>query len=187
MNQKESGVNLRPWKTEDAPDLAAAINNKNVLDNLRDGIPSPYTQQDAVEYITGALNAEKDSQYAFAITYDGKVVGSICVFRKDNVHRFTAELGYYIAEPYWGKGIMTDAIRQICDFVFESTDIIRIFAEPYASNTASCRVLEKSGFQLEGLLRQNAVKNGISMDMKMYAILKPTCLLPLSNAKAKEG
>jgi len=166
-------INLRDWKIKDAPELTAAINNKKVLDNLRDGIPYPYTEKDAAEFITATLSAEKDSQYAFAITYDEKVIGSIGVFRKENVHRLTAELGYYIAEPYWGKGIMTEAVRQMCVYVFENTNIIRIFAEPYAHNAASCRVLEKAGFQFEGTLRKNALKNGKSVDMKLYAILRP--------------
>lgn len=166
-------VELREWKLEDSADLTAAINNKKVLDNLRDGIPYPYTEKDAGEFISSTLAVEKGSQYAFAITYGGKVIGSIVVFRKENVHRLTAELGYYIAEPYWGKGIMTEAVRLMCEFVFTSTDIIRIFAEPYAFNQASCRVLEKAGFQFEGVLRQNAIKNGQPTDMKMYAVLKP--------------
>ena len=169
---RELGVNLRAWRIEDAPDLTTAINNKKVLDNLRDGIPYPYTEKDAKEFIRATLAAEKDSQYAFAVTYNGQVIGSIGVFRKENVHRLTAELGYYIAEPYWGKGIMTEAVRRMCAYVFENTDIIRIFAEPYAFNTASCRVLEKTGFQFEGVLRKNAVKNGRSVDMRMYAALK---------------
>jgi RimJ/RimL family protein N-acetyltransferase len=173
---KELGIKLRGWNMEDAPDLASAINNKHVLDNLRDGIPYPYSEKDAAEFISATLTAEKDSQYAFAITYDGKVIGSIGVFRKENVHRLTAELGYYIAEPYWGKGVMTEAVKQICATIFESTDIIRIFAEPYAFNHASCRVLEKAGFQFEGTLRQNAVKNGQLVNMKMYAILKPPAI-----------
>ena len=168
----ESGVNLRPWKIENAPDLAAAINNKKVLDNLRDSIPYPYTEKDVAEFITATLAVEKETQYAFAVTVDGKVIGSVGVFRKENVHRLTAELGYYIAEPHWGKGFMTVAVRQMCAYVFDNTDIIRIFAEPYAFNGASCRVLEKAGFQFEGLLRKNAIKNGQSVDMKMYAILK---------------
>ena len=165
-------IHLREWKTEDAPDLKAAINNKKVLDNLRDGIPYPYTEKDAAEFIAATLCAEKDTQYAFAICLDNKVVGSIGVFRKDNVHRFTAEMGYFIAEHYWGKGIMTEAVRQMCAYIFENTDIIRIFAEPYAHNDASCRVLEKAGFQFEGILRQNAIKNGQSVDMRMYAIIR---------------
>jgi len=81
-------------------------------------------------------------------------------------------MGYYIAELYWGKGIMTVAVRRMCSYVFENTDIIRVFAEPYAHNEASCRVLEKAGFQFEGVLRKNAIKNGVSVDMKMYAIIK---------------
>jgi len=165
-------VHLREWKPEDAPELTAAINNKKVLDNLRDGIPYPYTKQDAEMFIAATLSAEKDTQYAFAICYNDKVIGSIGVFRKDNVHRYTAEMGYYIAEPYWSKGIMTEAVRQMCAYIFENTDIVRIFAEPYARNNASCRVLEKAGFKFEGVLRQNAVKNGQSVDMRMYAIIR---------------
>jgi len=151
-------VYLREWKIEDAPDLAAAINNKKVLDNLRDGIPYPYTEKDAAEFIAATLSAEKDSQYAFAICLESKAIGSIGVFRKDNVHRYTAEMGYYIAEPHWGKGIMSEAVRQMCAFIFEHTDIVRVFAEPYAHNDASCRVLEKAGLNFEGILRQNALK-----------------------------
>ena len=157
---------------EYAPDLAAAINNKKVLDNLRDGIPYPYTEADAKEFICATLAAEKDSQYAFAVMRDGNVIGSVGVFRQENIHRFTAELGYYIAEPYWGMGIMTEAVRRVCAFIFENTDIVRIFAHPYAHNRASCRVLEKAGFQFEGTLRQNAFKNSQLMDMELYAKLK---------------
>lgn len=167
-----ANVNIREWKISDAPDLASAINNPKVLDNLRDGVPYPYTEKDAEEFINAMLTAEKDTQYAFAITYNDKAIGSIGIFRKDNVHRLTAELGYYIAEPYWGKGFMTEAVRQICAYTFNNTDIIRIFAEPYAFNNASCRVLEKAGFQLEGVLCKNAIKNNQIIDMKMYALIK---------------
>jgi len=172
IQTNEPHIDLREWKTGDAPDLAAAINNKKVQDNLRDGIPYPYTEKDAAEFIVAMLSADMGAQYAFAICFDDKPIGSIGVFRKDNVHRYTAEMGYYIAEPYWGKGIMTEAVRQMCAYIFENTDIIRIFADPYAYNNASCRVLEKAGFQFEGVLRQNAVKNGQSVDMKMYAIIR---------------
>ena len=79
---------------------------------------------------------------------------------------------YYIAEEYWGKGIMTEAVKQLCDYVFSNTDIIRIYAEPFAYNIGSCRVLEKAGFQYEGTLRSNALKNGNVFDMKMYSKLK---------------
>lgn len=163
---------IRDWSLSDAADLAAAISNKKVQDNLRDGLPYPYTEQDGVFYISSMLSADKNETFAFAIIVDEKAVGSIGVFRQGNIHRQTAELGYYIAEEYWGKGIMTDAVKQICEYVFGNSDIIRIYAEPFAYNVASCRVLEKAGFQYEGTLRSNAVKNGKVIDMKMYSLLK---------------
>ncbi|MEG0377541.1 MAG: GNAT family protein [Eubacterium sp.] len=163
---------IRQWKIEDAEKLAEMLNNKKILDNLRDGLPYPYGVRDAEEYITAMLSADQTKTFAFAVTAEDQVVGSIGVFRCENIHDRTAELGYYIGEPYWGKGIGTCAVKQICAFVFKNTNMIRIFAEPFAYNTASCRILEKSGFQFEGLLRSNAVKNGKIVDMKMYGLIK---------------
>lgn len=165
---------IRKWKMADAKDLAKALSNKKVQDNLRDGLPYPYTEQDGEYYITSMLEADENDTFAFAITVDGKVAGSIGMFRQGNIHRLTAELGYYIGEEYWGRGIMTKAVKQICEYVFEHSDIIRIYAEPFSYNIASCRVLEKAGFQYEGTLRNNAIKNGKVLDMKMYSLLKST-------------
>lgn len=163
---------IRKWELSDAKDLSIALSNRKIQDNLRDGLPYPYTEQDGADYISAMLSANEDETFAFAITADNKVVGSIGVFRQENIHRQTAELGYYVAEEYWGKGIMTEAVKQICAYVFDKSDIIRIYAEPFAYNTASCRVLEKAGFQYEGTLRSNAVKNGKVIDMKIYSLLK---------------
>lgn len=163
---------IREWKMEDAARLAEMLNNRNILNNLRDGLPYPYTEKDAEEYIASMLCADKTKTFAFAITAEDKVVGSIGVFWCDNIHSRTAEMGYYIGEPYWGRGLGTSAVTQVCQYIFDHTDIIRIFAEPFAYNTASCRVLEKAGFQLEGLLRSNAVKNGRVVDMKMYSLIR---------------
>ena len=163
---------IRKWELSDAAAMAAALSNKKVQDNLRDGLPYPYTEQDGTDYISAMLLADENDTFAFAITVDTKVVGSIGIFRQGNIHRQTAELGYYIAEEYWGKGIMTEAVKQICEYVFDKSDIIRIYAEPFSYNVASCRVLEKAGFQYEGTLRSNAVKNGKVLDMKMYSLLK---------------
>ena len=163
---------IRKWNLADAADLAMALSNTKVQDNLRDGLPYPYTEKDGTDYISAMLSADENETFAFAIVSDNKVIGSIGVFRQENIHRQTAELGYCIAEEYWGKGIMTDAVKQICKYVFDKSDIIRIYAEPFAYNTASCRVLEKAGFQYEGTLRSNAVKNGKIIDMKMYSLLK---------------
>lgn len=166
---------IREWKEEDAPALAAMLNNRNILDNLRDGLPYPYTESAAKDYINAMRNADKDMTFAFAITADDSVIGSIGVFRKGNIHFRTAELGYYIAEPFWRSGFGTSAVGQMCSYIFAHTDIIRIFAEPFAYNTASCRILEKNGFECEGRLRSNAVKNGIVLDMKMYSLIKDNC------------
>lgn len=163
---------IRKWELSDAKDLAVALSNKKVQDNLRDGLPYPYTEQDGKEFISAMLSADESETFAFAITVDNMVIGSIGIFRQGNIHRQTAELGYYIAKEYWGKGIMTEAVKQICEYVFANSDIIRIYAEPFAYNIASCRVLEKAGFQYEGTLRSNAVKNGKVLDMKMYSLLK---------------
>jgi RimJ/RimL family protein N-acetyltransferase len=156
---------------EDAPALARALNNRKVQDNLRDGLPYPYTENDAKVYIRAMLDADENTTFGFAILLDDQVVGSVGVFRRDNVHFRTAEMGYYIAEPFWGRGLGTSAVRQVCDYIFERTNIIRIFAEPYATNAASCRILEKCGFTCEGTLRSNAVKNGRVLDMKLYALI----------------
>lgn len=163
---------IRKWEWSDALDLSMTLSNKKVQDNLRDGLPYPYTEQDGKDYISEMLSADENETFAFAITVEDEVIGSIGIFRQGNIHRQTAELGYYIAEEYWGKGIMTEAVKQICRYVFEKSDIMRIYAEPFAHNTASCRVLEKAGFQYEGTLRSNAVKNGKVIDMKMYSLLK---------------
>lgn len=164
--------NIRKWKLSDAKDLAVALSNKKIQDNLRDGLPYPYTEQDGADYISSMLSANENDTFAFTIIVDNKVVGSIGVFRQENIHRQTAELGYYVAEEYWGRGIMTEAVKQICEYVFCKSDILRIYAEPFAYNAASCRVLEKAGFQYEGTLRSNAVKNGKVIDMKTYSLLK---------------
>ena len=163
---------IRPWKLTDASYLAEVLSSIKIHDNLRDGLPFPYTVHDAEEFIRAMLEADKGKVYAFAITIEDKVIGSIGVFRKDNIHSRTAEMGYYIAEPYWGQGFGTSAVKQVCHLIFETTDIIRIFAEPFSYNTASCRILEKSGFAFEGLLKKNAIKNGESVDMKLYAFVK---------------
>lgn len=163
---------IRHWKIEDAEQLAVIMNNKKIHDNLRDGLPYPYTTEDAKAFITAMLEADQNQTFAFAITVDNQVVGSIGAFRQHNIHSRTAEAGYYVAEPYWGKGIATEAMKQLCRYIFENTDIVRLFAEPFAHNIASCRILEKCGFECEGILRKNAEKNGVLVDMKMYSIVK---------------
>ena len=160
---------LRPWRMEDADDLAAILNDREILDNLQDGLPFPYTRKDAEAFITSLLGADPGSAYAFAVTAEGRAVGSISAVRRENIHFRTAELGFYIARPFWGRGLASDAASQLCAHIFQRTDILRIFAECFAENAASCRVLEKAGFQPEGVLRSSAVKLGRVRDTKLYA------------------
>ncbi|MBP3486571.1 MAG: GNAT family N-acetyltransferase [Oscillospiraceae bacterium] len=170
---------LRKWRLSDAADLAAALSNKEILNNLRDGLPYPYTEQDAAAYITAMHSADENSTFAYAITVEGKVVGSIGAFRQGNIHARTAELGYYLARDYWGRGIMTDAIRRLCALIFDTTDILRIYAEPFAYNAGSCRALEKAGFAYEGTMKNSAVKNGKVVDMRLYALTRPIAPYPV--------
>ena len=181
---------LRRWRLTDAKELAAALNNRKILNNLRDGLPFPYAERDARDYIIATLSANEQETFAYAITLENRVIGSIGAFRQGNIHGRTAELGYYLAEEYWGRGLMTQAIGQLCRWVFAHTDILRIYAEPFSYNIGSCRALEKAGFHYEGLMKNNAVKNGKLLDMKLYALTRdespftvrrlPPELLPLS-------
>ena len=171
---KKEDIVLKQWKEEDASSLVSLLNNLKILNNLRDGIPYPYTLDDDKAFIHQTMH---DNQYYWAITYQNQVIGSIGVFRQTNVHYRSAEMGYYLSEDYWGKGIMTMVVKEVCDDLFSHTDLIRIFAEPYSYNQGSCRVLEKAGFQCEGVLRQNAIKNGKVLDMKLYARIKEERIL----------
>jgi len=165
-------VKLKKWEPGDAEALAKNLNNKKIQDNLRDGLPYPFTLSDAEAFISAVNNADEDKEYVWAITVDDIVAGSIGVYRKGSQYFRTAEIGYYVAEEYWGKGIVTEAVKQACSYIFDNTDIVRISADPFSYNEASHRVLEKAGFTFEGTLRSNAVKNGKIIDMKLYAIIK---------------
>lgn len=163
---------IRKWKEEDAPHLASIISDPRVQESIRDGIPNPYTEEDALDYIRAVQSADRGQVYAFAVTAYGNVIGSISIFRMDNVNRFTGELGYYLAPSQWNKGLMTQAVREICSYVFNNSDLKRITAEVFSFNKASCKVLEKAGFRLDGVLLDNVYKNGILCDSMIYGMTK---------------
>lgn len=163
---------LRPWRASDAADTARFANNERIARNLRDVFPFPYSLDDAKDFIGSCLEAGEERQLCRAIEVDGRAVGSISVFLGSDVYRRSAELGYWLAEEYWGRGIMTAAVGQICREAFRRFNIVRIHAEPFEDNAASRRVLEKAGFALEGILRRRAVKNGQVHDSCMYALVK---------------
>lgn len=165
----EHGV-LRSWRMEDAPALAEAANNRKVWLMLRDRMPHPYLRSDAENYLRGAI--EKEQSDSFCIEVGGVLAGAIGVHAQTDVHRFTAELGYWIAEPYWGRGIATAAVRAIVAHSFATRPVERIFAMVHANNPTSARVLEKTGFKLEGLLRRNVCKDGVTLDSLLYARLR---------------
>lgn len=163
---------LRKWEKSDAHSVARYINNHDVQKWLRDGLPFPYTLEDAVVFIEDmCLAADPKKNIMLAIDVDGEAVGSIGVFQKDNIYCKSAELGYWLAEPYWGRGIMTRAVRQICNVAFDSLDIVRIFAEPFAENAGSRKVLQNAGFRLEGIAERSVYKEGRVQDSCMYAFV----------------
>lgn len=165
-------VKLRPWRIEDAPDLQRCADDPAVARNLRDVFPHPYTLQDAQDFLSLCLACSPAQQRCYAIVAEGSLVGSISLARGADVYRKSAELGYWLAREHWGCGLMTEAVRQICREGFAEMDIVRIYAEPYAGNLGSRRVLEKNGFTLEGVLRQGAYKNGQFLDYCVYGLLK---------------
>lgn len=172
MRLQEDNVILREWEETDAERLAEIANNKKIYDNLRDAFPHPYSIDDARKYIAQMRNSDNKLSKVFAIKVDGKVIGNIGAIFKEDIYRKNAEIGYFLAEEYWGKGIMTKAIKMLIAYIFENFDIIRIYAEPFSRNTGSRRCLEKAGFRLEAELKCDAVKNGIIENSCIYAILK---------------
>ena len=159
--------NIRPWTAGDADVLVKYGNNRNVSRNLTDAFPFPYTMASAQAFL--GLVAAQDPTTFFAIATAEEAIGGIGVMLRADVHRLTAEIGYWLAEPFWGRGIITEALTRFTDFAFERFRLVRIYAEPYATNTASCRVLEKSGYQLEGRLRKSVIKDGQILYQLLYA------------------
>jgi RimJ/RimL family protein N-acetyltransferase len=173
---------IRSWRLEDAPSLAAHANNRNVWLTLRDRMPHPYTLAHAEAYVRDRI--EQPHRLMFCIDVDGEAVGGIGVHPGDDVNRLTAELGYWLAEPFWGRGIMSAAVAAMVRYAFEHQALERIEAYVYASNPASARVLEKCGFTYEGRLRRNVIKDGAMLDSLLYALLR--CELPASNRVAEQ-
>ena len=163
---------LQKWSSEFIDDVAKYANNFAIAKNLRNAFSFPYTRQDAEWYVNSCASNDESAQCTRAIVVNGEAVGSIGFFIKDDVYSKSAEIGYWLGEPFWGKGIMSSAIAQLCSFGFENYDIVRIFAEPFSYNMGSRRALEKSGFKLEGELEKSVFKNGEFYNSCMYALIK---------------
>lgn len=176
---------IRDWREDDATSIAQYANNKKIWINLRDAFPHPYTMVDAKAFLSNAM--QMDPGLYFAIASNHEAIGSIGLMLGHDVHRFTAELGYWLAEPFWGKGIMTNAVRSLSEYAFCELDLHRIFAEPYTTNAASARVLEKSGFTLEGVIRASVFKDGRILDQYLYAKLNKNTPRPNAYDKTSCG
>ncbi|MFN8134152.1 MAG: GNAT family protein [Bacteroidales bacterium] len=162
---------LRPLRQTDASRLAELANNEKISCNLRDGFPNPYTLADAEKFLATFTN-----QYPvtfFGIEYNNEYVGNISLVPCADVHRMSAEIGYFIGEPYWNKGIVTRAVNLITDYGFNTLGIARIQTGVFEYNLASQRVLEKCGFMMEGIFRKSVLKQGKLWDEVRFALLKP--------------
>ncbi len=159
---------IRPWTIDDLDSLVNYANNWKIAKNMTDKFPFPYNKVDGKAFIEFAT---KDNPiHIFAIDIDGKAVGGIGIHPQDDIYRKNAELGYWLAEPFWGQGIISDAIKKIVEFAFSTYDIDRVFARPYGTNIASQKVLEKNNFILEGRFDSILIKNGELLDELVYAI-----------------
>jgi ribosomal-protein-alanine N-acetyltransferase len=158
---------IRDWREEDAPGITKYANNREISKNLRDGFPYPYTLSDAEEFLFKVR--QQDPRTFFALATEAQVIGGIGLGPGEDVHRFTAEMGFWLAEPFWGKGIMTEAVKRFTELAWERYQLQRIYAEPYTTNPASARVLEKAGYSLEGTMRANVFKGGRVLDQYLYA------------------
>lgn len=161
---------LRNWTSGDIGSLVRHADNHHIAAMMRDGFPSPYTQEDARRFVD--LATAPGPRLFLAIEVDGEACGGIGIHPLDDVHRRSAEIGYWLSESYWGRGIITDAVRAIVPVAFKTFDIIRLQAGIFSNNRASMRVLEKCGFVREAVHANAITKNGVTMDEIVYACVQ---------------
>jgi RimJ/RimL family protein N-acetyltransferase len=167
---KREGFTLRPWDANDASSLIKHANNPRVAANLRDGFPHPYTPGDAQKWLDMVGKNKED--VILAIEVQGEAAGGIGLHGMKDVYRYNCEIGYWLSEIHWGKGIATEAVGAMVKFAFEQTQWLRLFASIFENNFASMRVLEKNGFTPEAIHRKAVMKGGKLWDDHMYALLK---------------
>lgn len=148
--------------------LGKACQQLDVAKNLTDAFPHPYNENDGKAFISFA--AKDKPIHIFAIEIKGEAAGGIGIFPQSDIHKKNAELGYWLAEPFWGNGIITRAVKQMVDYGFNTFDIDRIFARPFGNNIASQKVLEKNNFILEGRFEKVLFKKGEYLDELVYAV-----------------
>jgi ribosomal-protein-alanine N-acetyltransferase len=153
---------LRQWQKEDAAALANIANNRNIWNNVRDRLPQPYTVSDAQQWIE--FSKTNTIHKNFAVVCNNELVGSAGCIRKEDVYRKSIEIGYFIGERFWGKGIATQAVRLLVEYIWQNFDVVRIYAEVFEHNKASMKVLQKNDFYLECIHRKAAIKNNVILD-----------------------
>jgi len=163
-------LTLRSLKPEDINSLVKYANNRSIWLNLMDGFPYPYTKKDAKKWISYCLT--KSTNIHLAIIYKNELVGAIGAEFKEDIYRYNAELGYWIGEPFWSKGILSRVIEKLTPFLFDSYKINRIYGHVYPDNKGSKKVLLRNGFKKEGLLRKAAFKDGFFIDIEIFSRLK---------------
>ncbi len=165
---QKGNIILRPPVEKDKDILATLANNKNVSSCLRDYFPFPYNISDAEIFIN--LTKLQKPVTTFAIEFDGKFCGIIGLVTQNDVYRKSAEIGYWLGEPYWNKGIITIAVKLITGYGLNQLDLIRIFAGVFENNIGSMRALERNGYLKEGILKKAIFKNDQVWDEHRYAI-----------------
>lgn len=164
------GFRIREFLAGDRESLVKHANNEKVARRLEDRFPHPYTDASAKEWL--AHLEEQDPLTHFAIATEHEVIGGIGFRVLDDVYRRAAELGYWLGEAFWGRGIATRAVQAVTVWAFENFSLERIQARVFETNPASCRVLEKAGFTREGRMRHGALKINLLQDLVVYAILR---------------
>ena len=172
---------VRSWQFGDETNLHTHANNKAIWLNLRDTFPHPYTPTDAQRWIQFVVDPALETN--FAIDIGGEAVGNIGLRIGDDIERYSAEIWYWLGEKHWGRGIITQALRAITDYAFTEFTLTRLYAMPFAHNVGSIKVLEKVGFQREGVIRWSAVKDGAVLDKVMYSYLSSDWLLAESSSR----
>jgi [ribosomal protein S5]-alanine N-acetyltransferase len=160
-------IKLRPFEDADVSSVARLCNNRKIWDNVRDFLPYPYTEKDAVEFIRTCRG--EDPQVTFAVEYKGDFAGCIGLVRQTDIYKLTAEVGYWIGEPFWDLGIATGSLNLIVDYGFNQLGLVRIYTGVFDYNRASQRVLEKAGFKMEGIFEKSVLKNGKILNEYRYS------------------
>ncbi|MGC1273459.1 MAG: GNAT family protein [Planctomycetaceae bacterium] len=160
---------LRPWRHDDLALLVRSANNLKVAANLRDRFPHPYTEADGRAWLE--LATTDLSEWRWAIEFEEEAVGGIGLMPQNDINTGTAEIGYWLGEPFWGRGITTTAVKVLTRHALTALGFRRLYAWAFGPNVASQRVLEKAGYVREGLLRRSAIKHGEVLDQTLYAFV----------------